>query len=146
MDCMKGIRLWEKTKYLNGQKNNSLSKRAVAWPEKVRILLWGWFVRRVIEAFRTYLNQVGGFGNALEPDIRCLYSQPVPTEMALMIMDEADGFDPQILEGIIRFLRNITLRDGGIPFVFRNAGAYPYASWWFLTGVNMMFRKQNRFA
>jgi len=84
----------------------------------------------VIEALRAYQNQDGGFGNALEPDIRCPYSQPVPTEMALMIMDEADCFDPQILEGIIRFLRNITLRDGGIPFVFRNAGAYPHAPWW----------------
>lgn len=45
----------------------------------------------VIEALRPYQNRDGGFGNALEPDIRCPHSQPVPTEMALTIMD---GFLP----------------------------------------------------
>jgi len=84
----------------------------------------------VIEALRPYQNRDGGFGNALEPDIRCPHSQPVPTEMALTIMDEVDGFDPQILEGIVRYLRDITLQEGGIPFVFRSAGDYPHAPWW----------------
>jgi hypothetical protein len=37
----------------------------------------------VISVLRAYQNQDGGFGNALEPDIRCPQSQPVPTEMAL---------------------------------------------------------------
>jgi hypothetical protein len=84
----------------------------------------------VIDALRAYQNRDGGFGNALEPDIRCPHSQPVPTEMALAIMDEVDGFALDLLEGIIRYLRNITLQDGGIPFVFRNAGGYPHAPWW----------------
>lgn len=84
----------------------------------------------VIDALRAYQNRDGGFGNALEPDIRCPHSQPVPTEMALAIMDEVDGFAPDLLEGIVRYLRHMTLPDGGIPFVLRSAGDYPHAPWW----------------
>lgn len=81
----------------------------------------------IIEALRPYQNEDGGFGNALEPDLRCPYSQPVPTELALAIMDGLDGFGPELLEGIIRYLRKITLPKGGFPFVFQSAGDYPHA-------------------
>jgi hypothetical protein len=84
----------------------------------------------VIEALRAYQNPDGGFGNALEPDIRCPQSQPVATEMALAIMEEVDGFDSIILEGIGTYLRKITLKDGGIPFVLRSVIDYPHAPWW----------------
>src|SRR5439155_11107389 len=33
----------------------------------------------VVEALRAYRNPDGGFGHALEPDLRCPGSQPVPT-------------------------------------------------------------------
>ncbi|WJH33581.1 hypothetical protein N6H14_26680 [Paenibacillus sp. CC-CFT747] len=84
----------------------------------------------VIDALRAYQNQDGGFGNALEPDIRCPYSQPVPTELALLIMDEMDGFDPGILDGIVGYLRDITLPGGGLPLVFRNVSDFAHAPWW----------------
>ncbi|WP_308636429.1 prenyltransferase/squalene oxidase repeat-containing protein [Paenibacillus silvisoli] len=84
----------------------------------------------VIGALRAYQNPDGGFGHALEPDIRCPYSQPVPTEMALMLMEEIDCYDPDLLGGIIRYVRGITLPEGGVPFVFCNAKDYPHAPWW----------------
>lgn len=84
----------------------------------------------VIDALSIYQNRDGGFGNALEPDIRCPDSQPVPTEMALTIMDEIDHYNSDLLRGIIRYLRKVTLCEGGIPFVFRNASEYPHAPWW----------------
>lgn len=84
----------------------------------------------VLNALGAYQNRDGGFGNALEPDIRCPDSQPVPTEMALAIMDEVDGFDPRLLEGMFRYLQRITLPDGGIPLVFASATRYPHAPWW----------------
>lgn len=86
--------------------------------------------RAVIEALRAYQNEDGGFGHALEPDIRCPYSQPVPTEMALSIMEEIDHYDPDILDGIIRYLRTIALPTGGFPRLFRSAGEFPHAPWW----------------
>lgn len=84
----------------------------------------------VIAALRAYQNPDGGFGNALEPDMRCPYSQPAATEMALMVMDEIGLFDPEVLDGIIRYLRDITLPDGGLPSVFKSASEYPHAPWW----------------
>jgi hypothetical protein len=84
----------------------------------------------VLDVLRAYQNRDGGFGNALEPDIRDPHSQPVPTEMALELMAEMDAFDPQIVEGICRYLREITLDDGGIPFVLRSVNDYPHAPWW----------------
>ncbi|RAP73602.1 prenyltransferase/squalene oxidase repeat-containing protein [Paenibacillus montanisoli] len=84
----------------------------------------------VIGALRAYQNPDGGFGHALEPDIRCPYSQPVPTEVALALMDEVGCLDAELLDGIIRYVRGITLPDGGMPFVFCNAKDYSHAPWW----------------
>jgi hypothetical protein len=84
----------------------------------------------VVNVLRVYQNQDGGFGSALEPDIRCPKSQPVPTEVALTIMDEIDYFDPYIVKGIAKYLRSITLTGGGVPFVFKSASDYPHAPWW----------------
>lgn len=84
----------------------------------------------VLEALKAYQNEDGGFGHALEPDIRCPQSQPVPTEYALHIMDELEVFDQGILEGIVRYIRSITLPEGGVPLAFRGLMAYPHAPWW----------------
>jgi hypothetical protein len=85
----------------------------------------------VLTLLRAYQNADGGFGNALEPDIRCPQSQPVPTEMALAIMDDINAFDPAIIKGIARYLQQIAvLETGGFPFVFRTARNYPHAPWW----------------
>ena len=49
----------------------------------------------VLAALCAYQNEDGGFGNALEPDIRCPESQPVPTQHALEILDVV-GFDAAV--------------------------------------------------
>ena len=41
----------------------------------------------VVDALRLYQNANRGFGNALEPDIRCPDSQPVPVQYALKVLD-----------------------------------------------------------
>ncbi|UQZ86352.1 hypothetical protein SK3146_05645 [Paenibacillus konkukensis] len=84
----------------------------------------------VVDVLKAYQNQDGGFGNALEPDLRCPQSQPVPTELALTIMEEVHYFDPHIVKGIVKHLQQITLPGGGVPFVFKNAKHYPHAPWW----------------
>lgn len=68
----------------------------------------------VLTALRAYQNEDGGFGHALEPDIRCPDSQPVPLEMALQIMDETNTFQAEMLQDIARYLRQITLDGGGV--------------------------------
>lgn len=83
----------------------------------------------VLQALKAYQNEDGGFGNALEADIRCPDSQPVPTEYALEIQAEV-GFDRGILEGIIRYLGGLALPGGGFPYARSSLLAYPHAPWW----------------
>ena len=68
----------------------------------------------VVAALRAYQNEDGGFGQALEPDIRCPDSQPVPVQHALEIMD-AVGPDAEIVRGACDFLTAITTAEGGVP-------------------------------
>ncbi|MFD0587467.1 hypothetical protein ACFQZE_05600 [Paenibacillus sp. GCM10027627] len=84
----------------------------------------------VWSALGSYQNKDGGIGHAFEPDIRCPQSQPVPTEMALHVMDETGRFDPHLMSGILSYLKSITLPDGGFPFAFRSLMEYPHAPWW----------------
>src|SRR5690606_23492056 len=44
--------------------------------------------------------------------------------------DEIDGFDPDLIDGIVRYLRAVTLPEGGLPFGLRSAVGYPHAPWW----------------
>ncbi|MCR2802762.1 hypothetical protein [Paenibacillus soyae] len=84
----------------------------------------------VLEALKAYQNEDGGFGHALEPDIRCPHSQPVPTEYALHVMDELEAFDESLLKGVIRYVRGISLPNGGVPLAFKSLMEYPHAPWW----------------
>lgn len=83
----------------------------------------------VLAALRAYQNRDGGFGNGLEPDIRTPTSQPVPTEMALRILDLV-GFDREIVAGITAWLPTVTTADGGLPWVLPSVRDYPRAPWW----------------
>jgi hypothetical protein len=83
----------------------------------------------VLEALLAYRNADGGFGNALEPDIRCPDSQTVPTQHALEILD-AVGFEPELARRACDFLLSVTTDAGGVPFVLPSANGYPHAPWW----------------
>jgi hypothetical protein len=83
----------------------------------------------VLSALHAYQNEDGGFGNALEPDIRCPDSQPVPTQHALEVLDTTE-FDELMVQGICDFLLSITTEEGGVPFVLPSVRDYPHAPWW----------------
>ena len=84
----------------------------------------------VLEALHPYRNADGGFGNALEPDVRAPGSQPMPTWMARSILDEARAFDAPLVTRICDYLQSITSAEGGIPFVLPSVRARPRAPWW----------------
>lgn len=84
----------------------------------------------VLDALKPYQNADGGFGNALEADMRCPQSQPVTTETALMVIREAGGFGSDMMDGVLRYLRSITLDGGGLPRATTDVNAYPHAPWW----------------
>jgi hypothetical protein len=88
----------------------------------------------VVCALLAYQNADGGFGNALEPDLRCAASQPVPTELAFEILDEVGEFRPEIVQPCCNWLSGVTTEEGGVPFVLENVKEGPHAPWWKATG------------
>src|SRR6266851_1974945 len=62
----------------------------------------------VLAALSAYQNEDGGFGNALEPDIRCPDSQPQDVEFALHILDAIDAMDDPMVGRACDYLVTIT--------------------------------------
>lgn len=83
-----------------------------------------------LDALRPYQHADGGFGSALEPDLRGPDSQPVPTWTALVILDEADALDDPLATRACDYLQTITTAEGGVPFVLPTVRGYPHAPWW----------------
>jgi hypothetical protein len=84
----------------------------------------------VLEALRGYRNADGGFGHALEPDLRCPASQPAPTLHALGVLNEVGASDSELARDARAWLVSIAGGDGGIPFVLPGFEDYPHAPWW----------------
>lgn len=85
--------------------------------------------QEVLTALAAYQNADGGFGHALEPDIRCPDSQPVPVQHALEVLDEV-GFDVGMVQRACDYLLTITTAEGGVPWLLPSALGYPHAPWW----------------
>src|SRR6185312_5612871 len=81
------------------------------------LLFDGGAAAAVIEALRGYRNPDGGFGHALEPDLRCPGSQPTPTLYALEILNEADAADDQLARDARAWVARVAGPDGVLPFV-----------------------------
>ena len=88
----------------------------------------------VFAALLPYRNDDGGFGNALEPDIRGRSSQPVPLELALGILDRIDRFDPEVVGAGCDWLASVSTSEGGVPFILETVEDGPHAPWWEPTG------------
>jgi hypothetical protein len=84
----------------------------------------------VLAALRAYQNPDGGFGNALEPDLRAPVSLPQPVELAFHVLDELDALDDPMATRACDWLASVTTEEGGVPFVLPSARAWPRAPWW----------------
>ncbi|MGH3211440.1 MAG: hypothetical protein ACRDNO_27150 [Trebonia sp.] len=84
----------------------------------------------VRDAVAAYRNADGGFGHALEPDLRTPASQPAAVEMALRIMDLADARDERLVRDAIDWLATIAPAEGGATFVLPTLSQGPHAPWW----------------
>jgi hypothetical protein len=83
----------------------------------------------VVEALRGYRNPDGGFGHALEPDLRCPSSQPAPSLYALEILNEAGASDSELARGARAWIARIAEPNGGVPSVLPGFEDYPHAPW-----------------
>jgi hypothetical protein len=84
----------------------------------------------VLDALRGYRNPDGGFGHALEPDLRAPGSQPGATLYALEILGEADATNDEMGRAARAWIAQIAAPDGSVPFVLPGFKDYPHAPWW----------------
>ena len=74
-----------------------------------------------------YRNLDGGFGHALEPDIRAPTSEPSGTFHAFAILAEIGALDDPIVRVAADWVASVAEPDGGIPFSLPVSAGYPRA-------------------
>jgi hypothetical protein len=84
----------------------------------------------ILRTLRAYQNADGGFGHAIEPDLRGPVSQPIGVFTALEILVETGAAGDPMIEPAADFLAGIARPDGGAPFALPSAADYPRAPWW----------------
>ena len=96
---------------------------------RAAVLLHGARAEPVLAALRAYRNPDGGFGHALEPDVRGPHSEPACTLRALEILEEIGRLDDPMVPAAAAWLDAVACDDGGIPFVMPETERYPRAPW-----------------
>lgn len=96
----------------------------------------------VLDALRTYRTPDGGFGRALEPDVRAPESSVLATGTALEVLHDlgVPASEP-LLVGTAGWLRehlHVTLGGSVWPFLPPEAGAHPHAPWWSQAGPDTL--------
>lgn len=87
----------------------------------------------LLAALAAHRNPDGGYGWALEPDLRAVSSQPVGALHALELMEDAAraGAEPgPDAVALCDWLGRATLSDGGLPFSLTGADSPGTAPWW----------------
>jgi hypothetical protein len=83
----------------------------------------------VLTALCAYRNPDGGFGHALEPDVRAPESEPVGTFAALEVLEEVGALDDEMVASAATWVGSIAAADGGLPFVMPALERAPHAPW-----------------
>ena len=78
-------------------------------------------------ALDAYRNPDGGYGHALEPDLRGPVSQPLHIAHALRILDAVGRCGGQRVERVCRYLTSVSTPEGALPAVTPAQRGYPTA-------------------
>ncbi|MFF4307572.1 hypothetical protein [Streptomyces sp. NPDC001601] len=78
-------------------------------------------------ALDAYRNEDGGYGHALEPDLRGPLSQPLHAGHALRVLDAIGRCGGQRVERVCRYLTAVSTADGALPAVLPGQRGYPAA-------------------
>ncbi|MFG3074851.1 hypothetical protein [Streptomyces sp. NPDC048225] len=78
-------------------------------------------------ALDAYRNADGGYGHALEPDVRGPVSQPLHTARAVRVLDAVGRCGGQRVERVCRYLTSVSTSDGALPVVRADGLAHPVA-------------------
>ena len=96
---------------------------------RLSVLLHDAPVAPVLETLRCYRNPDGGFGHALEPDVRSPESEPAAALAALEVLAEVEALDDPMAAGAAAWIATVADPDGAVPFVMPTAAASPHAPW-----------------
>jgi hypothetical protein len=94
---------------------------------RLAVLVGGAPVAPVLDALRAYRNPDGGFGHALEPDVRGPESEPACTLHALDVLDEVGALGDPMVSDAAAWVATIAAPDGGVPLVLPAAADHPHA-------------------
>ncbi|HET9383123.1 MAG TPA: hypothetical protein VFP69_20155 [Streptomyces sp.] len=78
-------------------------------------------------ALDAYRNDDGGYGHALEPDLRGPVSQPLHTAHALDVLDAVGRCGGPRVERVCRYLTSVSTADGALPAIHPGQRGYPAA-------------------
>jgi hypothetical protein len=84
----------------------------------------------VLHVLRAYQNEDGGFGHALEADLRGPESQPIHVDMALRILEQVRLAPPEIVARACSFLQSVSADDGGVAAILESATKHARAAHW----------------
>lgn len=97
---------------------------------RFQLLMGDAYPSAVLAALDAYRNPDGGYGWALEADLRSTESQPGAALHAFEVLEElAPATAPQAL-ALCDWLASVSLSDGGLPFALPITDAAGCASWW----------------
>lgn len=82
---------------------------------------------RILSILRLYQNVDGGFGHALEPDLRARESQPLFVEFALRTLYDCNLRDPELAYRACEFIASHSDLERGIPTLLPSSQSYPRA-------------------
>jgi hypothetical protein len=86
-------------------------------------------VEQVLAALDAYRNPDGGYGHALEPDLRSPHSETTSTLAALELLDDLGLHSCPEAEEALEWVGSVVTTDGGVPFMLRASEGWPAAPW-----------------
>jgi hypothetical protein len=84
----------------------------------------------VLHVLQGYQNEDGGFGHALEPDLRGPESQPIHVDTALRILDEVGLAPPEIVARACTYLQSVSSPEGGVPAILESVTRHARSEHW----------------
>jgi hypothetical protein len=96
---------------------------------RLAMLLHGAGPEPALAALVAYRNPDGGFGNALEPDVRAPESETTSALQGLELLEELGAGEGEPARAAARWVAGVADPDGGVPFVLPSAAAAPHAPW-----------------
>ena len=84
---------------------------------------------RVLESLLPFANDDGGFGSALEPEVRGSQSEPTCALAALEALAEIERLEHPATASLAAWVDTVADDDGGVPFVVADTALHPHGPW-----------------